>query len=128
MKTENSEHLQWLHNRFVNQHNESPNVDFLIRLREIIEEEAEQEKRFREFKKFLEERKTEKTRVIEEMKNKKVEVPERKKKVWKPPFRVGRKQNRAVLDSNGVELVVFPFGAEKLAEQYCKLINKYGIS
>jgi hypothetical protein len=32
----NSEHLQWLHDRIVNVYDESENVDFLIRFREII--------------------------------------------------------------------------------------------
>jgi len=31
-----SEHLQWIHDRIVNVYGESENVDFLIRLREII--------------------------------------------------------------------------------------------
>ena len=30
------EHLQWIHDRIVNVYGESENVDFLIRMREII--------------------------------------------------------------------------------------------
>ena len=39
------------------------------------------------------------------------------------PFRLGKKQNRAVLDSNGQEVVVFPKGCEYLASEYVQLIN-----
>ena len=31
-----SQHLQWIHDRMVNMHEENPDVDFLIRLRQII--------------------------------------------------------------------------------------------
>jgi len=40
-----------------------------------------------------------------------------------PPFRVGRKQNRAVLDSNAKELVIFPKGQEQMANNYCDFLN-----
>ena len=43
---EDSEHLKWIHNRIVNEYGESENVDFLIRMREIIailEKEEKQE-------------------------------------------------------------------------------------
>lgn len=39
------------------------------------------------------------------------------------PFRLGKKQNRAVLDSLGHEVVVFPKGCEYLASDYIKLMN-----
>ena len=42
---------------------------------------------------------------------------------WKPPFRVGRKQSRAILDSNGIELVIFPEGAELYAKRFCEVLN-----
>lgn len=45
-------------------------------------------------------------------------------KKWKPPFRVGRKQSRAVLDSNGLELVIFPEGAEQYAKRFCEILNE----
>ena len=35
-KMTNKEHLQWIHDRIVNVYGESENVDFLIRMREII--------------------------------------------------------------------------------------------
>ena len=35
--TKDSEHLQWLHDRFIHVYGENKNVDFLIRMREIIE-------------------------------------------------------------------------------------------
>ena len=31
------EHLQWIHDRIVNVYRENENVDFLIKMREIIE-------------------------------------------------------------------------------------------
>ncbi len=39
------------------------------------------------------------------------------------PFRVGKKQSRAVLDSNGHEVVVFPKGCEYMASNYVGLLN-----
>ncbi len=39
----NSEHLQWLHDRIVNVHGESENVDFLIKFREIIKDIKDEE-------------------------------------------------------------------------------------
>ena len=41
---------------------------------------------------------------------------------YKSPFRVGRKQGRAVLDSMGLLLVFFE--EEKQAELYCKYLNE----
>jgi hypothetical protein len=46
-------------------------------------------------------------------------------KDFKYPFRVGRKQNRAVLDANGIQVVVFEVGAEELAQLTCDLLNKH---
>lgn len=43
---------------------------------------------------------------------------------FSPPFRVGKKQKRAVLDSNGLEVVLFPRGAEQWAEIYCAALNR----
>lgn len=39
------------------------------------------------------------------------------------PFRVGRKQSRAVLDSKGLEVVIFPTGLESWALEYCRILN-----
>ena len=41
-----------------------------------------------------------------------------------PPFRVGRKQKRVILDSTGHEILKFPEGLEALAEFYCMEMNK----
>lgn len=46
-----------------------------------------------------------------------------KTRVFKPPFRVGKKQSRAVLDSLGHEVVVFPKGLESMALEYCEFLN-----
>jgi len=43
---------------------------------------------------------------------------------FKAPFRVGRKQKRAIINSQGVEVVIFPAGSEDLAELTCKLLNR----
>ena len=45
---------------------------------------------------------------------------------YKPPFRVGRKQRRAILDSRGYEVTVLPKGQEEFAEYITKLLNKNG--
>lgn len=42
---------------------------------------------------------------------------------FKTPFRLGKKQNRAVLDADGHQVVVFNKGLEYLAEEYVNLIN-----
>ena len=39
-----TEHLQWIHDRIVNVYGENENVDFLIRLRTIINERLKQNK------------------------------------------------------------------------------------
>ena len=39
-------------------------------------------------------------------------------------YRVGNKQHRAVLDENGIEVVVFPKGKEMYATQFCLFLNK----
>lgn len=39
------------------------------------------------------------------------------------PFRLGKKQNRAVLDANGREVVVFNKGLEHLASEYVEMMN-----
>ena len=42
---------------------------------------------------------------------------------FKIPFRLGKKQNRSVLDADGHEVVVFPKGREELAEEYVNFKN-----
>lgn len=39
------------------------------------------------------------------------------------PFRVGRKQMRAVLDAKGMEVVLFPRGLESYAKEYVEYVN-----
>ncbi len=39
------------------------------------------------------------------------------------PFRVGRKNSRAVLDRDGKEVVVFLKGLEYMAQEYCMFLN-----
>jgi hypothetical protein len=56
MKTKDSEHLQWLHNRIVNVYGERPNVDFLNRFKTIIEDVKEKEDNFERYLKYLESR------------------------------------------------------------------------
>lgn len=40
------------------------------------------------------------------------------------PLRIGRKQKRAILDSNGLEVVIFPVGNEKIAALTVELLNQ----
>ncbi len=40
-----------------------------------------------------------------------------------PPFRVGRKRGRAILDVNGLEVVVLRKGLEEMAKKICDLLN-----
>lgn len=40
-----------------------------------------------------------------------------------PPFRVGKKQRRAVLDCKGHEVVLLPVGMEEQAQMYCDYLN-----
>ena len=43
---------------------------------------------------------------------------------FNPPYRVGRKQKRAILDSNGLEVGVFKTGSESEAQRYCDYLNQ----
>ena len=58
---ENSEHLQWIHNRIVNVYGESRDVDFLIKFREIIKELEDLEVGFQEYLDYVEKRQKEKS-------------------------------------------------------------------
>lgn len=40
-----------------------------------------------------------------------------------PPFRLGKKQTRAILDSSGNELVVFPKHREEYAKAFLEFLN-----
>ena len=42
---------------------------------------------------------------------------------YTPPYHVGRKQKRAVMDSMGREVVVFHKGDESMAQEYCDFLN-----
>lgn len=39
------------------------------------------------------------------------------------PIRVGKKEKRGVLDSNGLEIVIFPKGMENYAQFFCDTLN-----
>lgn len=43
--------------------------------------------------------------------------------VFIPPFRLGRKQKRAILDAKGKEVIVMPRNSEKQAQMYCDYLN-----
>lgn len=43
--------------------------------------------------------------------------------VFIPPFRLGRKQKRAILDAKGREVIIFPPNSEKQAQMYCDYLN-----
>lgn len=40
-----------------------------------------------------------------------------------PPFRLGRKQKRAILDANGKTVIIMPHNSEKQAQMYCDYLN-----
>lgn len=42
---------------------------------------------------------------------------------YEPPFRVGKKQRRAVLDGTGREVLLFHRGDEQMATAYCDYLN-----
>lgn len=48
-----SKDLQWIHDRIINVYKESENVDFLVKLREIIKTMKEQEESFEKFMNFV---------------------------------------------------------------------------
>lgn len=48
--------------------------------------------------------------------------PDQKKITY--PLRLGRKQKRAILDAEGIEVVVFPIGREDLAKETVNLLNQ----
>lgn len=54
---EHSEHLVWIHNRIIEVYGESKNVDFLIKFREIIKSIKAQEDSFKDYLKFIEQKK-----------------------------------------------------------------------
>jgi len=39
-------------------------------------------------------------------------------------YRLGKKQKRAVLDEDGIEVVIFPKGKEKYAEDFVNFLNQ----
>lgn len=43
--------------------------------------------------------------------------------VFVPPFRLGRKQKRTILDARGREVVIMPSDSEKQAQMYCDYLN-----
>lgn len=43
--------------------------------------------------------------------------------VFTPPFRLGRKQKRAILDAKGREVIIMPHNSEKQAQMYCDYLN-----
>lgn len=45
-------------------------------------------------------------------------------KTFVPPFRVGKRQGRAILDANGHELGIFATGYEAEAQRYCNYLNE----
>jgi hypothetical protein len=43
--------------------------------------------------------------------------------VFVPPFRLGRRQKRAILDAKGREVIIMPHNSEKQAQMYCDYLN-----
>jgi len=44
--------------------------------------------------------------------------------VFTPPFRLGKKQQRAVLDANGKEVIIFPPNSSIQASLYVNYLNQ----
>ena len=40
-----------------------------------------------------------------------------------PPFRIGRKQKRAILDSKGLLVILMPHNSELQSQLYCEYLN-----
>lgn len=45
------------------------------------------------------------------------------KDVFEPPFRLGRKQKRAILDAKGREVIIMSPNSQKQAQMYCDYLN-----
>jgi hypothetical protein len=43
--------------------------------------------------------------------------------VFTPPFRLGRKHKRAILDANGIAVIIMPHKSELQAQLYCDYLN-----
>jgi len=43
--------------------------------------------------------------------------------VFVQPFRLGRKQKRAILDAKGRQVIIMPHNSEKQAQMYCDYLN-----
>jgi hypothetical protein len=43
--------------------------------------------------------------------------------VFTTPFRIGRKQKRAILDANGIAVIIMPHNSEIQAQLYCDYLN-----
>lgn len=43
--------------------------------------------------------------------------------IFTPPYRVGRKLKRAILDSTGKKVIIFPEGGEGPASEFCEYLN-----
>jgi len=54
---EDTKHLQWIHNRLIEVHGESENVDFLIKMRSVIKKLEGHEKTFNSCNESIETRK-----------------------------------------------------------------------
>lgn len=52
------------------------------------------------------------------------EVSQKLDKKYTPPFHVGKKQKRAVIDFHGKEVIVFRKGDEDMAQEYCDFLNR----
>ena len=44
-------------------------------------------------------------------------------KVFTPPFRVGKKNQRAILDAKGMEVIIMPMNSDTQAQRYCDYLN-----
>ena len=89
--------------------------------------------------KYSRDMKTKRLEILERLKNKEISIEIADEQLldlffvsscyigdkFTPPFRVGRKNQRVVLDSNGLEVAHFYFSDENMADDYVKWLNSY---
>ena len=75
---------------------------------------------------MLEPQPTNDLRTIDTMSSQNIAKPiviRRFDNAFTPPFRLGKKQKRAILDANGIEVIIMPHNSESQAQMYCDYLN-----
>ena len=61
--------------------------------------------------------------IINSLVSKESTTPKYDETIFTPPFRLGKRQKRAVLDSKGLEVIILPHNSEKQAQMYVDYLN-----